>query len=183
LSAPDWNHRVDCLDTCLQGLLDGLARNHAGRDYIDASVLFSDDGTLAVDAASERVHYAPQQRFADRYFGDASRALDRVAFFEFLVGAKHDGADAVLFEVQHQAHHIVRELEQFAHLRVGQPVDAGDSVADLQNRANALGGRLTVSGLYFLRYNAGDLFGSDSHDRTSLTLCWLRVRRAVRFRA
>jgi hypothetical protein len=53
--------------------------------------------------------------------------------------------------VQHHAHHFVRELQQFAHLRVGQPIDTGDAVADLQDCADAFGGRLAVGDLYFLR--------------------------------
>jgi len=151
LPAPDGNHRVDGFDARLQGLLDGLAGDDARRNHLDAAVLLGDDGTLAVQRSSERVHHAPQQRLADGHFGDAPRALDGIALLEFLVGAKHDDADAVLFEVQHHAHHLVRELQQFAHLRVGQPVHAGDAVADLQYRADAFGGRLAVGGLYFLR--------------------------------
>jgi hypothetical protein len=151
LPAPDGNHRVDGFDARLQGLLDGLAGDDARRNHLDAAVLLGDDGTLAIDGSSERVHHAPKKRLADRHFGNAPRALDGVALLEFLVGAKHNRADAVLFEVQHHAHYFVRELQQLAHLRVGQPVDTGDSVADLQNRADALGNRLTVGGLYFLR--------------------------------
>jgi hypothetical protein len=151
LPAPDGNHRVDGFDARLQGLLDGLAGNDAGRNYLDTAVLVGDDGSLAVEGSSERVHHAPKKRLANGHFGNAPCALDGVALLEFLVGAKHDRADAVLFEVQHHAHYFVRELQQFAHLRVGQPIDTGDAVADLQNRADALGNRLTVGGLYFLR--------------------------------
>ena len=56
-------------------------------------------------------------------------ALDRVAFLDGVVLAEEHAADAVLFEVQRDAEHAVRELEHLAGHRLVDAVDARDAVA------------------------------------------------------
>ena len=46
--------------------------------------------------------------------------------------------DAVLLQVEHQPHDPVRELEHLGGHGVLQPVDAGDAVAHLEDRAHFL---------------------------------------------
>ena len=76
-------------------------------------------------------------------------ALDGGAFVDLLVRAENDRADVVLFQVQGdgaddgavRVHDgvafVIQELQQFGHHALAQAVDAGDTVADLQNGSHA----------------------------------------------
>ena len=54
----------------------------------------------------------------------------------WLAVAEDDGADRLLVEVQGEADGAVLELEQLVDGGVGQPADAGDAVADLEDAAD-----------------------------------------------
>ena len=129
LSAPDNQHRVDCLDAGLQRLLDGLAADDAGRLDFDTARLGRFDRTLVVDRLAECVDDAAEQAFADGNFGDSTGALDLVAFLDRLRVAEEHGADVVLFEVHHQPEDLMRKFEQLAERGILQAVDSGDTVA------------------------------------------------------
>ena len=96
------------------GSFTGWRSTMPGRLDLDRAELVGVDRALAVDRLAERVDHAAEQRLADRHLQHAAGALDRVAFLDARVLAEQHGADVVLFEVQHQAHDAVRELE---HLR------------------------------------------------------------------
>ena len=94
------------------------------------------DRALAVDRLAERVDDAAEQLVADRHRNDAAGALDEVAFLDFLELAEQHGADALLFEVQRDAEHAVRELEHLAGHGVFDAVDARDAVANRNDAAD-----------------------------------------------
>ncbi len=96
------------------------------------------DGALAVERHPERVDHAADQRLTHRHLDDLAGALDLVALFDERVFAHEHGADAVFFEVEHQAHDAVRQLEHLGGYRVLQPLDAGHTVADLHDGAHLL---------------------------------------------
>ena len=51
--------------------------------------------------------------------------------------AEDDRADRLLLEVEGHAHDPARELEQLGRQGVGEAVDLGDAVADLDDRPDA----------------------------------------------
>ena len=107
----------------------------------------------------------PTQLLADRHRDDPVRALDRVAFLDFLVVAEEHRADAFLFEVQRDAEDAVRELEHLAGHRLLDAVHAGDAVADRDDRADF--GDVDVDGIAanLVADDSGNLFGFDVHIR------------------
>ena len=163
LAAADRHHRVDRLQAGLQRLLHRLAIDDAGREALDRRELLRDDRTLAVDRLAERVDDAAEQLVADRHRDDAAGPLDQVAFLDLLELAEQHGADALLFEVQRDAEHAVRELEHLAGHGVLDAVHARDAVADRDDAADF--GDVDVDGeaADLLADDLGYLFGFDVH--------------------
>src|SRR6266511_1807472 len=136
LAATHGCHGVDGLDPALQRLVHGPAGDDAWRLDLETPVRVRVDRALAVDRLAERVHDPAQHDVADRDREDPTGLLHRVALFDLVGLAEHDGADRVLLEVQRQPQRATLELEQLVHGRVGQAVDARDPVADLQHAAD-----------------------------------------------
>ena len=64
-------------------------------------------------------------------------AADLVALFDLGIGSDDHDADRLFFEVEGDAHHaVLGELDQLERADVAQAVDAGDAVADLDDRAD-----------------------------------------------
>src|SRR4030095_8322667 len=82
LAAADRNHAVDRFQTRLQRLFDRLARDNARRFELDTPALFGIDRSATIDRFAQGIDHAADKLFADRHFGDAPRALDRVALFD-----------------------------------------------------------------------------------------------------
>src|SRR5690606_3354422 len=139
LPPPDGDHRVDRLDPRLERLLHGLPQHDARRDDVDLPTVFQRlDRPLAVQRLAQRVDHAAQVPRAHRHVEHAPRAAHLVAFPQHRPFPQNDGADVVLLEVQRQRRHRLvrlarRDLEHLAGHGVGQPVDAGDAVLDLED--------------------------------------------------
>ena len=131
-------------------------------------VCFAFDRAAAVDGVAEAVDHAPEQLLADRHLGDAAGALHRVALADVLELAHDRGADVVLLEVQDEAAHAVRELEQLAGGRAGEAVDAGDAVGLGEDGAGLGDVDLLPVVLDLLADDAADLVGANFH-RTALS--------------
>ena len=143
LAAADRDHRVDRLEAGLHRLVDGLARDDAGRDFLDRRGAGGSDRALAIDRTAERIDDAAKQRFADRHFENAAGGLHRVAFLQMLVVAKHDGADRVALEIQREAESgfasRAGEFQHFALQGIAQAVDADDAVLQRDDGAGVPG--------------------------------------------
>src|SRR5690606_3722764 len=136
LAAPDRHHRVDGLETGLHRLRHGFAGDDARRDLLDRRGSRGFDRALAVDRVAERVHHAAEQAFAHRHLEDAPGRLDRVALGDVLVLAQDHRADRILLQVQREPEGLARELEHLAVARVGQAVDADNTVRERDHRAD-----------------------------------------------
>ncbi len=143
LAATNGNHRVNRHDARLHRLVDGLAANDAGRDFLDRiSNVDSLIGPFAIDRFAQRIHDASQQPLADGHLQELAGGADFAALFESGVVAQDDHADFVLFKVQRQAGDAVAEVDHLVEHRVGQAFDLGDAIADLADDAHVLpGGR------------------------------------------
>ena len=155
LPAPDRDEGVDCLQTGLERLMNALAVGNAGRRRLDRTELRRVDGPLAVDGAAERVHDAADHRLADGHLHDAARALHGVAFLDDRIAAEQNRANALLLEVQHETVDLVAEVQQLARHRLVQPIDMGNAVADLKNRADIVDVQINIVVLdSFLNYGS-----------------------------
>ena len=125
------------------------------------------DRALAVDRLAERVDDAAEHLFADRHRDDAAGALDRIAFLDLAVLAEQHGADAVLFEVQRDAEHAVRELEHLAGHGALAAVHARDAVAERHDRADFGDVDVDREAADLLADDLGNLVGFDAHGRFS----------------
>ena len=160
LSAADRHHRVDGLQSRLDRLLHRLPVDDSGGQTLDRRRLRRADRPFAVNRLPERVHHASEQLVADRDGNDAAGPLDQVAFLDLLELAEQHRADALLFEVQCDAEHAVRELEHLPGHRVVHSMHPRDAVADRDDAADL--GDVDVDG------EAPDLFTDDLGNLFSL---------------
>src|SRR5262249_26133533 len=160
------NERVDSLQSGRHRLVHRLARNDAGRLDVDALALAL-DRAFVVDRIAERVDHAAEQALADRHLDDRARAPDRPAFLDLAVIAEDHDADVIDLEIEHHAAHAVLELDHLAGLRVVEPVDAGNAVADRQHLAY-LGDLGLLTEIFDLLFeDRGNFSGADIHQETS----------------
>jgi len=163
LTPPDGDEGVDGLEAGLERLLDGLARENARRLELHAATVRRLDGPLAVDRLAEGVDDATREGLADGDLHDAAGALDLCAFLDAGRVAEDGRPDVVALEVEHETHEVPRELEQLACHGPFEAVNAGDTVADREDRTglHRQGGLLVA--LDLLLDDLRDLFGAKLH--------------------
>jgi hypothetical protein len=143
--------------------VDRLARNDPGCLHLDAAALGRFDRALAVDRVAESVDDPAEQRLADWNVDDRAGALDGRSLRDLLVGAEDHDADIVGFEVERHAFHAALELDHLAGLDIVEAVNARNSVADRQDRAD-LGNLLVGCEIRDLvADDAGNFSGADVH--------------------
>ena len=114
LSAADWHHRINGLQSGLHGLIDRLTLNYARRDLLDRRRLCRINRTLAIDWRTQCINNSSQQRLTDGHFKNTAGGLYRVAFRDVLVFTEYNRAHRILLEVQGHTECVSRELEHFA---------------------------------------------------------------------
>ena len=134
-----------------------------GRKTLQRDELVGRDRALVVDRLAQRIHDAADHGFANGHAHDASGALDLVAFFDLGVLAEQHHADLVFFQVHGDAGNVVRKLEQFSGHDFVEAVNAGDTVAQGDDRADFVHGNL---GLVIL-----DLLADQLRDLVCFDLC------------
>ena len=136
LAATDGDHGVNGFDAGLKRLAHGLAIDHAGSNPLEGIALVGEDGTFAVERLAERVHHAADQGLTHGDGHDGVGALDGIALSNLGVFAEKHGAHLIFFQVQRDAEDAVGEGEHLAGHNFIEAVDAGDSVADRDDRAD-----------------------------------------------
>src|SRR5262249_43166110 len=129
LAATDRHHRVNRFQTGLNGLLDRLSIDDAGRQPLNRGRLLGDDRTLPVDRLTKRVDDATQKLVANGHGDDATRPLDRIPFLDLLKLAERPAPHALLLEVERDAEHAVRELQHLPRHGMLDAVHARDAIA------------------------------------------------------
>ena len=117
-------------------LLHRLARDDARSLELERPALVRLDRAAPVERVSERVDDTAEQGLADGHARDAAGAAHGLALRDVLPLAEERRADVVLLEVEREPDDAVLELEHLHRDRVLEPVDAGDSVADLEDGAD-----------------------------------------------
>ncbi|OPZ85370.1 MAG: hypothetical protein BWY76_01444 [bacterium ADurb.Bin429] len=192
LATSDGDHRINGHQPGLQRFLYRLALNNVRGGRLGRAKLIRGDRAFAVNRLAECCHHAADHRQAHRHLHDPSGGMHGIAFVNIGVGAQEDAADVVLFQVEGHAHHPAGKLDEFAGHGIGQPVDAGDAVADLQHLPDAARAQLGVMLLQFLPYDGTDFFrfnihgirypstGLNKFTRRSACRAWHRASRQAR---
>ena len=145
------------------GVSTARADDDARGDALDRAGLRRLDRALVVERLAERVDDAAEERLADRDLDDAAGRLDRVALLDRRGVAEDDRADHLLLEVEGHAHDAARELEQLGREGAREPVDLGDAVADLDDRADVARLGIGVERVDRGLDDVDDLVGADGH--------------------
>jgi hypothetical protein len=119
--------------------------------------------SLAVDRPAERVDDPAQEGVADGHREDPPRGLHRVARLDRRHVAQDDAADLLLVQVEGQTEQPPGKLEDLVDGGAGQPGDAGDAVAHLDDLADPLRGQGRREVAQMLLEDGGDVVGADGH--------------------
>src|SRR2546428_1384054 len=137
LAAPNGNHTIDGLQTCLYRRVDRLAFNHAGSDALDVSALVGHNRTSIVEWLTEGAHDTPNQCIPDGYFDDTPGSTYLVVLFDVCILAQDGATDRFFLKVKGHAHQPgARKFYQLKILYILQAVDASDAVLHRDHRTN-----------------------------------------------
>jgi len=134
---------------------------HAGSLHLDLARLGGGHRTLAVNGLTHRAEHPPDHGFTHRHRGDIARPGNLIAFLDVGIFTEDGHTDGILFQVQDHAEDVSGELDQLAGHDVPQPVNAGDTIAHLKDRADAFDPEVAVVLLQLLRQDGANLFRSE----------------------
>src|ERR1700733_48712 len=136
LAAANWDHRVDGFETSGHGLANRLAIDYARGDSFKCDEFVAGNRAFVIDWDAEGIHHAADDGVADGDAHDAAGALDLITLFDFGVFAEKHDTDLVFFQVHGDAGYAVREGQELSSHNLIEAVNAGDSVAERDDRAN-----------------------------------------------
>jgi hypothetical protein len=113
-----------------------LAVDDTGGEAFDGVELVGDDGTFAVNGLAKGIDDAADHGFADWHGHDASGAFNFIAFAEVLVFAEEHCANLIFFQVHGDAGNPMRELNELTGHDAFEAVDAGDTIAQRDDRTS-----------------------------------------------
>src|SRR5690606_26770000 len=117
LATANGDHRVDGLDTRLQGLIYRLAVNNARCFPFDRHLIgFAHDRPFAVNRLTQRVHHTPQHTLANLDRGNPAGTPDGITFLDLIGLSKQYHAHVILLKIQYNALQSVVEFDQFTGL-------------------------------------------------------------------
>ena len=165
LAAADGRHGIDRLQPRLEGLAHRLASDDSRGYPFDVPGLVGLDWPLAIDGLAQRIDDAAEHGLADRHLHDAAGALGHVTFFNRGFLAHQHAGHCVLFQIQGHAEHAVWELDELHGHGVFEAIDAGHTVAHLDDLADFREVELLRVGLNLAADNGADFFRLDVHKR------------------
>ena len=163
LSSPDRGHRVDGLDSGLQGLTNLLSVHDAsGLELESPPALDVLDRTEPVDGITHCIDDTSKVAVADGNGEHLTRAAHGGAFVDALGVAQDDHTDLPFVEIEGDAHGAVLETQQLVRHGRGQALDARDTVTGGHDNADLrhTGSRGLV-GRDELVQRTADLVGTD----------------------
>src|SRR5260221_10633683 len=150
LPATDGDHRVDGLDTGLEGFLYRFAINNTGSLPLQRHFIpFTSDGAFAIDRLAKRIDHAAKHTFTDIYRSDLTGATDFCAFLNIPAVPHQHHTHIVLFEVEGDGSDTILKFHEFAAADIAQSVYTGDTIAHLQHGTDLFqfGGNVGVAQL------------------------------------
>src|SRR5208337_1735175 len=166
LPSANRSHCVDCLETGVHRLVNGLPCDNARSYDLDSAEFGCRDGAFAIERVANRVYNPAENRITNRNFGDTTGTPHFAALFDVEVFA-HDGhTHIVLFEVEGQSEDVSmrrRELKQFHRHALFDSVNAGNTVAYGEHPSGLAEINLFLVILDLLSDDLADFFCSDFH--------------------
>ncbi len=127
------HHRVDSLQTGLEGLLDGLTVNNAGRLALEGQAdKVAANGAAAIDRLAQNVDDASEQPFAHGNGSDFAGSAYCHILGDFIDVVEEDDTDVALFEVHGYAFDAVFELHEFVGTNFVEAIDVRNVVSDFE---------------------------------------------------
>ena len=161
LSAPDRDHSVDSLQSCLERLGDRLAENDARGLALQRHIRqLSFDRAQAVKGRAEGIDDAANEAFADSDGGDAARAVHNHSFLYGVRRPHQHCTHIVRLEVHHDRTDAAA-VQQFARFGLVKAVNADHAVADLQHLADLLKLEIVFHLAELAQQYLGDFTGFD----------------------
>ena len=133
LTATDRNHRVDCLQTGLQRLVNRLTLGHAGSLQLQCAATFSLNGAQVIDRVTEGVNNATEVRVANGHREDLTGAVYDLALFNTGEVTQDDHTNIAGIQVLCEAEGAVFETKQLIRHNRGKTLDTSDTVGGRYN--------------------------------------------------
>ena len=133
LTATDRNHRVDCLQTGLQRLVNRLTLGHAGSLQLQCAAAFSLNGAQVIDRVTEGVNNATEVRVANGHREDLTGAVYDLALFNTGEVTQDNHTNIAGIQVLCEAEGAVFETKQLIRHHRGKALDASDTVGGRYN--------------------------------------------------
>ena len=144
LTSADGNHRVDSLNTGLQGHTNVLSFNNTGSRHFNGAVSFRLKGAFAVNRLTQSVYNTANQVSTHRHRYHLAGALYGIAFLDALISTQNNDTDYILFQVLGHTIGAIGELHQFAGHTAVQAADLGNAVTYQDNGAGLAGFQLIL---------------------------------------
>ena len=128
------------------------------------------DGALGVNGLTQGIDNASQQilTYGDGY--DTTGSADSVAFLDILTAAEHNSRDAVLFQAECHCIHSAFKLQQLVRHTLIKTVQAGNTIADLDNCTDIIHIDLGAIVLDLFLDHGTDFFRTQLHCLTNFLL-------------
>ena len=130
LSAANWCHGIDSLQSCVHGLINGLTLNNTGSNHFNTSVFIGFNRSLAVKGCASRINYTPQQSFAHRHLRDLAGSLYDVAFFDVSNFTQNRNTDIVCFQIENHAQNAAGEFQKLHRHCILHAVYSGNTITN-----------------------------------------------------
>ena len=134
LSAADGHHRVDGLDTGLQGLLYRLTEDYTRSLALEGqSDKVALNGTCAIDRFTQRIDNSTEQSFAHGQRGNFAGAAGGHVLGNLVDVIEQDDTHIALFQVHGHTVYAVFKLDQFAGTHIVEPVHVSHTITNFEN--------------------------------------------------
>ena len=143
--------------------MDGLAVSNTGGPVFYGPIFRCGNIAFAVDGLTNGIDDTADHRFANGHLHDAARTAHAVSLFDLRFTAEKNGADIVLFQVEHHAEDVVGKLQEFAGHSLFQPVNASDTVTHLDDCADVVHIEIYLISFNLLFDNRRNFFGPHFH--------------------
>ncbi len=130
LPATDRYHSVNGLEANLNRLVDGLAGDDAGSNFLQSVGQLRVEGTPSIYRSTQGIDDTPLQFRADRHFQNTTCATTRLTFGNTFVVAEYHRTYRIPLKVQGHAVKTAAEVDHFSIHDLVQAMDADNAVAD-----------------------------------------------------
>ncbi len=167
LTAANGYHRINRLDTCLQGFLHRFTKNHTrGFPFQRHFKTFPRYRSFTIDGFTQCIDYTTNHSFTNFNGSDLAGAFHFRTFLDS-AGLSHQYYTHIIFlKVQCNSTNATFKFHQFTITNIAQPIHTGNAITYLQNgtyflevsRHINVAQLLTQNRTYFVRFNISHIF-------------------------